>query len=49
VDGNVEMGNYDSAVAFADKMVALRPDLTSYSRVSYLREILEIIKAQFRQ
>ncbi|MBA4140500.1 MAG: tetratricopeptide repeat protein [Segetibacter sp.] len=39
VDGNVEMGNYDSAVTFADKMVAIRPDLTSYSRVSYLREI----------
>ena len=39
VDGNVEMGNYDSAVANADKMAAIRPDLTSYSRVSYLREI----------
>ncbi len=39
VDGNVEMGRYDSAVAYADKMVSIRPDLTSYSRVSYLREI----------
>jgi len=39
VDGNVEMGNYDSAVANADRMVAIRPDLTSYSRISYLREI----------
>lgn len=39
VDGNVEMGNYDSAVMYADKMVSIRPDLTSYSRVSYLREI----------
>ena len=39
VDGNVEMGYYDSAVTYADKMVSLRPDLTSYSRVSYLREI----------
>ena len=39
VDGNVEMGQYDSAVVYADKMVAVRPDLTSYSRVSYLREI----------
>lgn len=39
VDGNVEMGNYDSAVANADKMVSIRPDLTSYSRISYLREI----------
>ncbi|MEO6455028.1 MAG: hypothetical protein ABIN97_13180, partial [Ginsengibacter sp.] len=39
VDGNVEMGYYDSAVVNADKMNAIRPDLTSYSRVSYLREI----------
>ena len=39
VDGNVEMGRYDSAIIYADKMVSVRPDLTSYSRVSYLREI----------
>ncbi|HLX92299.1 MAG TPA: tetratricopeptide repeat protein [Puia sp.] len=39
VDGNVEMGNYDSAVASSDKMVSIRPDLKSYSRISYLREI----------
>ena len=39
VDGNVEMGNYDTAVSYADRMVSVRPDLTSYSRVSYLREI----------
>jgi tetratricopeptide (TPR) repeat protein len=39
VDGNVEMGNYDTAVYYADRMVSVRPDLTSYSRVSYLREI----------
>jgi len=39
VDGNVEMGQYDSAVAYASKMVSIRPDLTSYSRISYLREI----------
>ncbi len=39
VDGNVEMGQYDSAVSNAEKMIDLRPDLRSYSRVSYLREI----------
>jgi tetratricopeptide (TPR) repeat protein len=39
VDGNVEMGHYDSAVANADKMVSVRPDIRSYSRISYLREI----------
>lgn len=39
VDANVELGNYKEAVAMADKMVATRPDLRSYSRVSYLRQI----------
>lgn len=39
VDANVELGNYDEAVTYADQMVAIRPDLSSYSRVSYLREI----------
>lgn len=39
VDANVELGNYDEAVKMADKMVEIRPDLRSYSRVSYLREI----------
>ena len=39
VDAHVELGNYDKAVEAADKMVSIRPDLRSYSRVSYLREI----------
>lgn len=39
VDSYVELGMYDSAVANADRMVNIRPDLTSYSRISYLREI----------
>lgn len=39
VDANVELGNYEKAVEMADKMVAIRPDLRSYARVSYLREI----------
>jgi len=38
-DANVELGRYQEAVKMADKMVALRPELQSYSRVSYLREI----------
>jgi len=38
-DANVELGNYTEAVASADKMVTTRPDIRSYSRVSYLREI----------
>ncbi len=43
-DANVELGNYDKAVESADKMNGIRPDLASYSRVSYLREIFGDIK-----
>ncbi len=39
VDANVELGDYPNAVEMADKMVAIRPDIRSYSRVSYLREL----------
>jgi len=39
VDGNVEMGNYRDAVSNSDKMDSIRPDLRSYARISYLREI----------
>ena len=38
-DAFLENGDYNKAVAMADKMVSLRPDIRSYSRVSYLREI----------
>lgn len=39
VDANVELGDYKEAVAMSDKMVSVRPDIRSYSRISYLREI----------
>src|SRR5579872_2260342 len=39
VDANVEMGKYDEAVKDCDKMISIRPDLRSYSRASYLRQI----------
>jgi len=39
VDALVELGEYDDAVLMGDKMVSLRPDLRSYARISYLREI----------
>ena len=39
VDANVELGHYQDAITYADKMVSIRPDLRSYSRISYLREI----------
>ncbi len=38
-DANVELGNYNEAVKMSDKMISIRPDIRSYSRVSYLREI----------
>ncbi len=38
-DANVELGNYEEAVKMADKMVSIRPDIRSYARISYLREI----------
>lgn len=39
IDANIELGDYITAVVLADKMISIRPDLRSYSRVSYLREI----------
>jgi tetratricopeptide (TPR) repeat protein len=36
-DALVELGDYQAAVESAQKMVDLRPDTASYSRVSYLR------------
>jgi tetratricopeptide (TPR) repeat protein len=38
-DALVELGRYDEAVATFQKMVDTRPDLSSYSRVSYIREL----------
>jgi tetratricopeptide (TPR) repeat protein len=38
-DAYVELGHYPEAIKMADQMVALRPDLKSYARISYLREI----------
>lgn len=39
VDANVELGRYNEAVKACDKMLSIRPDLRSYSRASYLRQI----------
>ncbi len=39
VDSYVELGQYTAAVKEAEKMISIRPDLPSYSRISYLREI----------
>lgn len=38
-DAQTELGMYDEAVATLQKMIDMRPDLSSYSRVSYAREL----------
>lgn len=38
-DALTELGRYDEAAAAADEMVKTRPDLASYSRVAYQREL----------
>jgi tetratricopeptide (TPR) repeat protein len=48
VDANVEIGNYDDAVKNCDKMISIRPDLRSYSRISYLREIYGDLKGSIK-
>jgi tetratricopeptide (TPR) repeat protein len=43
-DANVELGHYADAVRSADSMCLIRPDIRSYSRISYLRQILGNMK-----
>ncbi len=38
-DAYLEMGDYENAVKATDRMMDIRPDLRSYSRASYLREL----------
>jgi tetratricopeptide (TPR) repeat protein len=38
-DALVELGDYDGAVKAAQRMVDLRPDSSSYARISYLRSL----------
>jgi tetratricopeptide (TPR) repeat protein len=38
-DANVELGNYAEANKTSSRMMQLRPDLRSYARASYLREL----------
>ena len=39
VDAEVELGQYEEAITSVQQMIGIRPDLSSYSRVSYLREL----------
>jgi tetratricopeptide (TPR) repeat protein len=38
-DAHVELGEYEQAVAVLQEMIDMRPDLNSYSRTAYLREL----------
>jgi tetratricopeptide (TPR) repeat protein len=44
-DSLVELGRYGRAFAAFDRMVALKPSLSSYARVAYARELLGMTKA----
>ena len=39
VDANVELGNYEEAIAAAQKMVDLKPNSSSYARAAHLRSL----------
>jgi tetratricopeptide (TPR) repeat protein len=39
-DAQIELGRYRDAVATFQRMIDLRPDLSSWARVSYLRELM---------
>ena len=39
VDGQVELGRYQAAARSLDRMVSLKPNLASYARISYFREL----------
>ena len=39
VDAQIELGRYEEAVETLQTMVDLRPDMSSYSRISYIREL----------
>src|SRR5207244_817655 len=38
-DANLETGQYEAAIAALETMVHLKPNLASYSRISYVREL----------
>jgi tetratricopeptide (TPR) repeat protein len=47
-DAQVELGRYSEAFASFDRMNGLRPNLSSYARVSYGRELIGHTKAAIR-
>ena len=47
-DAEIELGRYPLAIKSFDHMAALKPDVASYSRVSYARELIGHIRAAER-
>ena len=47
-DAEIELGRYAPAIKSFDHMAALKPDVASYSRVSYARELMGHIRAAER-
>ena len=47
-DALVELGRYEDAFASFDRMVTLKPSLSSYARVSYARELLGDVRGAAR-
>ena len=47
-DAEIELGRYPQAINSFDHMAALKPDVASYSRVSYARELIGHIRAAER-
>lgn len=47
-DAQIELGRYPEALRTFDRMAALKPDVASYSRVSYARELIGHVRAAER-
>ena len=47
-DAEIELGRYPQAIKTFDHMAALKPDVASYSRVSYARELIGHVAAAER-
>jgi tetratricopeptide (TPR) repeat protein len=46
-DAQIELGQYSEAIETLQAMVDLRPDMSSYSRISYIRELHGDIEGSF--
>jgi tetratricopeptide (TPR) repeat protein len=46
-DAQIELGRYEEAIETLQTMVDLRPDMSSYSRISYIRELHGDVEGAF--